>query len=147
MWSARRAPWIAPTLCPRGEGMKIGESGPSPKRSAKVTLRAARVSAVCMTAFGSPVVLEVNMRWSRDPAGGGASAAPALAPWPVAAEVPVASGAGPADDQRLVPTPTAIPTAGRPGHCPAAAMARSPVSVRPWRSTVRSARAPQSSAA
>ena len=140
--SARRAPWIAPTLCPSGEGMKIGESGPSPKRSANVTFRAASVSAVCMTAFGRPVVLDVNMRWSSPSTGG---AGPAPGPLPAASEPGL--GPGPGLGQRRVPSSATVATAGGAGHRPAAARATSPVSIRPFRSTVMSTRTPHSSTA
>ena len=121
MWSARRAPWITPTLCPSGDGMKIGESGPSPKRSANVTLRAARVSAVCMTAFGSPVVLEVNMRWSRPSTrwgGGGVASAgfPARSWFPSRARPRPAPGPVVADDRHRRQA-RALP-GGRDGELP-----------------------------
>ena len=40
--------------------MNIGVSASRPKRSLKVRLSAARVSQLCITAFGLPVVLEVK---------------------------------------------------------------------------------------
>ena len=61
-------PWMAPMLCPRGEARKIGESGPSEKRSVNPMFRAARVSSLCMTALGRPVVLDVNMMCARSAA-------------------------------------------------------------------------------
>ena len=125
--------------------MKIGESSPSPKRSAKVTLRAASVSAVCMTAFGSPVVLEVNIRWSSPSAEDEAPAVRAAGARSAARAARSDAGAG--SRQRRVPSSPVIATAGERRHFPAAARAISPISVRPCRSTVTRARAPQRSAA
>ena len=129
MWNARRAPWITPTLCPSGEGMKIGVSGPSPNRSANVTLRAARVSPVCMTAFARPVVPEVNMSWS-SPSTGRARAGPRPALPAPASEPAFASELG--IGQRRDPSSAMTATAGGTGRTRAAASRESaPVSIRP----------------
>jgi hypothetical protein len=41
--------------------MKIASCAPNEKRSVKALFKAANVSTLCITAFGRPVVLEVNM--------------------------------------------------------------------------------------
>ena len=72
-------PWMAPMLCPRGEARKIGASGPSEKRSVNPIFSAARVSSLCMTALGRPVVLDVNIMCARSAALAGKGALRLLA--------------------------------------------------------------------
>ena len=55
---------MAPTLWPSGDGMKTGVSELSEKRSANCRLSVASVSSLWLTAFGGPVVLDVNIRWA-----------------------------------------------------------------------------------
>ena len=53
---------MAPTLWPSGDGMNTAVRWLRPNRSANCRLRAPSESSVWLTAFGGPVVLEVNMR-------------------------------------------------------------------------------------
>ena len=114
-------------LCPSGEARKIGASGPSEKRSVNPTCSAARVSSLCMTALGQPVVLDVNMMCARSAALAGKGAIRFAG---VVHHVPAESS------KRKTPSP-----------CPqveAASRAMSPSRAVPWRSNDNSARAPVS---